>query len=321
MTLDEIVNHNPFVIGEIGSNWSTFEDCIKSIEIAKECGANAAKFQLFTHEALFGVPTNISKIGILPLEWLPLLSAHCEQVGIEFMVSAFSPELLDVVNPHVRIHKLASSEMAHLRMLEKLKSYGKPVIMSTGSQSAPDIGRALRLLGKENVILMYCVGAYPANDVDLRTIDHMSRVFEVPVGYSDHSLDVHEIPHSATFHHDACVIEKHFNAVGATGPDSPHSLNPKQFTRMVKRIRGNLETSIGPTEAEHDMVCKHLRRLIVTRDVEVGEKLNEGQNFGIYRSLESDSRGAHPFLAPDFEGKQAKVRLSRGQGLARQDVE
>ena len=111
--------NKPSTIAEVGSNWSTFDDCMRSISLAKACGADAVKFQAYSHEALYGKAAgnydagngmgySIAELkGTLPLEWLPKLKDKAHAFNIEFMCSAFSPELLDAVNPHVNIHKLA----------------------------------------------------------------------------------------------------------------------------------------------------------------------------------------------------------------------
>src|SRR3990167_1071022 len=107
-----------FIIAEIGSNWTSFEEAKDSISFAKQAGADAVKFQAFRVEALYGFYDSqygehraMGGNGELPLEWLPKLKEKADACGIEFMCSAFSPELYDVVNPYVLVHKIASSEL------------------------------------------------------------------------------------------------------------------------------------------------------------------------------------------------------------------
>jgi sialic acid synthase SpsE len=194
----------PFIIAEVGSNWLTLEDCLTSISQAKLCGADAVKFQAYNPQALYGAPLDgswtfapIRLDGQLPLEWLPKLAEKAKAVGIEFMCSAFSPELVDAVDPYVNIHKVASAEMTHVRILEKLRQIGKPVILSAGASGVEDIRAALSTLGPIPVVLMYCVAAYPAREVNLGSIQLLKTQFDRPVGYSDHSVDVGEVPFSA----------------------------------------------------------------------------------------------------------------------------
>lgn len=305
--------HRPFIVAEIGSNWETLEDCLYSIRMAKSCGADAVKFQAYSHEALYGVWDPEQVPGTLPLEWLPAMKAEADRAGIEFMCTAFSPELIDAVNPFVNIHKVASSDCTHKRMLERLRAIGKPVLLSTGAHGVEDIRAALAILqdvpqevvSKPNrwkgsdidVVLLYCIAAYPACGVDLPVIEEMGRKFGTLVGYSDHTTDFSMVPVSAVLSYGACVLEKHVTFIDAETPDSPHSLKPDDFVEMIKRIKtGQNLAGRGVTYAdeylsrfpmpmpeEKPMILRHNRRLIATRDIAEGDLLIEtGKRGRIY---------------------------------------
>jgi sialic acid synthase SpsE len=237
------------------------------------------------------------------------------------MCSAFSPELYDVVNPYVVTHKVASSELTHKRILEKLSSYGKPVILSTACASYKEIDKALELLHPCDVVLMYCVGAYPANLVDLRLIkDLQERYPDNTIGFSDHTKDVMSIPYEAVKKYGAMVIEKHVTFIDDDTPDSPHSLNRMDFMTMCDAIKEGWKLVFGPTREERDMLIKHRRRLIATANIPQGGTLQEGINFGIYRSQIEDTRAIHGFDIDSVNGKQTKVDIKEGFGIAPEDL-
>ena len=318
--------HAPFIICEIGSNWQTLEDCRNSIVQAKACGADAVKFQAYTADALYGANPggyleHFGKVnqGALPLEWLPNLKAKADSVGIELMCSAFSPGLVDAVNPFVSIHKVASAECTHLRMLERLAKIGKPVLLSTGAHGLEDIGAALSVLKATPTVLLYCVAAYPAREVDFGCMEALSVQFNRLVGYSDHSTDALHLPQLAAAS-GAHVIEKHVTFISAATPDSPHSLDAREFQHMVDYLRGKRTTRVGPTPAERPMLLRHNRRLIATQDIAAGAKLTEGENFGIYRSLKDDTHAFHPFMVDEVTGKPAKRAIRAGDGIGPGDV-
>lgn len=330
-TIGEV--YPPFIIAEVGSNWRTFDDCKNSIVAAKLAGADAVKFQAFTREALYGQASNDISYE-LPLEWLPKLKEKADACGIEFMCTAFSPELYDAVDPYVRIHKVASAEACHLRILQKLKTFGKPVILSTGAKGQGDIRGALEVLtGKSEwvtaapnetphvpVVLMYCVAAYPANEVNLDCMALIRGQYGTLVGYSDHSTDVLSIP-ALSAARGACVLEKHFTVVpDANTPDRPHSLDTRAFTLMVKSIRREVVPVLGPTPEERAMILRHNRRLIATRDIGPGDVFKEGVNFGIYRSLKDDTSALHPMAADALNGQVAKRKIHAGDGIGPKDV-
>lgn len=315
------------IIAEVGSNWATLEDCKKSIQLAKACGADAVKFQLFDDIALYGQPRTdrifaeynplIDKPqGVLPIEWLPILKEKADAFGIEFMCSAFSPELIEVVDPFVKTHKVASAELTHVRMLEKLRAIRKPVILSTGASGDADIRMAIETLADTPVTLMYCVAEYPARIVSPGRIQGMHDTFGVDVGFSDHTTDVLCIPIMA-MDAGATVIEKHVNFVGAQGPDADYALTTDEFRIMCDGLRGN--TIRAP--AEKDMRLRHNRRLIAIRDIAVGETLKEGENFGIFRSLKDDTQALTPWVVNRVNGKMALAAVKAGDGIGPNSVQ
>jgi len=329
----------PFIIAEVGSNWRTLDDCLASIEAAKKAGADAVKFQAFDYESLYGMKYGekvfwgLSKLAdsILSLDWLPHLKNRADSIGIEFMCSAFSPELIEEVDPYVNIHKLASAEMCHVRMLEKLAKIDKPVFISTGGHTLEEIGRSLNIFGYSGggrmgnpdvwftpLVLMYCVSSYPAQEIYLENVSYYRQKFNTLVGYSDHSLDIRNIPTLAAAL-GSCVIEKHFKAIECDSPDSSHSLNIQQFSQMVSAIRGKENRELL-TQSEQAMILRHNRRLIATKDIKVGEVFRENSNFGIYRSLRDSPSFFTPFRIHEVEGRKAKNEIQIGDALTQEDV-
>lgn len=320
----------PYIVAEVGSNWRTLDDCKLSIAMAKRAGADAVKFQLFgprdlhgmiegEHEARqagYGLDLRHMK-GVCPFldaDWLPILKAKADDTGIDFLCTAFSPELVDAVDPHVEMHKVASAELSHLRLLERIRAKGKPVILSTGASGPEDVRTALQVLQGVPIVLMYCVAAYPARDVDFRMIQALQERFPgVPVGYSDHTTDYGVIPRMA-IDQGACVLEKHFTAIEADTPDRPHSLTVDEFKKMVQTIRGERPFAWGSGE-ENEMRIKHNRRLIATHDIALGSALTEGVNFGIYRSLRDDTRGISAFAVAQVAGKRATRAIAAGEAI------
>lgn len=311
----------PYTIAEVGSNWRTLEDCLLSIRAAKAAGANAVKFQLFTYKDLYGIDKVQENSYELNPAWLPQLKAEADFYDINFLCSAFSPALAEKVSPYVNMHKVASSELYHRRLLETLGSLGKPVILSTAAATEPDIRQAMSYLKDVEVCLMYCVGAYPAKDVDVRCIRLLENLHPKLVGYSDHSTDIRVIPRVA-MRNGAQVIEKHFTAIDGVTPDSGHSLNVKEFGLMVLSLKGKQANAfLGQGIEERDMQLKYKRRLKVTADIKQGDQLKENINFAAFRSLTDDAHALSPFLIDQVDGKMAAKDLSQGDGIGLGDFQ
>lgn len=307
------------IIAEVGSNWESLDDCRHSIRIAKAVGADAVKFQFYNHYTLYGSGDGLSSesaatpmVGVLPTDWLPHLKETADREQMEFMCTAFSPEGLKIIDPFVKTHKVASSHLTHVRLLEAINQTKKPVYLSTGGSNFSDIKQALTFLPDCQVTLLHCVSAYPTQETNLKRIMSLAKTFNHPTGFSDHSLSIDDIPFQAQLL-GASVLEKHFKDKECFSPDNGHSLNPDQFKRMVSYLKG--ESTDSYLGCENDMALKHNVRLIVTKTVKVGEILEENKNFGIYRSLVSDQKGLSPFLITKVHGTVAKREFSPGDSI------
>ncbi len=334
--MSKLHESRPFIVCEIGSNFVTLEHCLDSITLAHRAGADAVKFQAYDWPSLYGIdqisvtgtipygmmiPRWKTMVGQLPMEWLPELAKEACRIGVELMITAFSPELVLAVDPYVSVHKIASSDLNYPQLLEAVAKCGKPVLLSTGAATEGDIGRALDILDGYDcdTTLLYCVASYPARTVDLRVMELLEERFDIEVGFSDHTTDVVGTPIVACAW-GATVLEKHVTFFPELDtPDRPHSLTGEEFKLMVDQIRGEVAPEIGPTSEETAMVSRHRRRLIATRDIAVGERLVYGENYGAYRALQDDDHGMSPFLWNQAklgpEGKGARVAITKGKGI------
>lgn len=307
---------SPYVIAELGSNFHTPDDLNRSAMMARDAGADAIKYQLFTPRELYG-PSH-SDVHYSDQLDLFALKELADRAGIDFLCTAFSAEGVKRVDPFVQAHKVASSEMQHLRILDAVKETGKPVILSTGGQHLLDIHRVLQFFGDGYpVILMHCNLQYPARFVDLKKLKGFEG-YEGVVGFSDHTTSVDAIPYFMTRACGCRVIEKHFNPYDYTDtPDAPHSLSQREFQVMTSYLR---DEPIDYTE-ENEARLMHTRRIIATKDLKEGDVLKEGVNMGIFRSKKPDAQGMSPFLITQFEGRRVRVAKSEGDGLSLQDVD
>lgn len=245
--------HPIFVIAEIGSNWGSLEDCLRSIDMAAEAGADCVKFQMFTQEELYGFNTGHVWLNELPQDWIPKLKERADRAGIEFMCSAFSPGGVLYVDPYVSAHKIASAEAAHPEIVEACRRSDKPTFVSSGALEWSEFLTLLALDWKAGVIPTYCRASYPANDAQ----PWRMAAWDGVKAFSDHSADVFPL---ALPMYGYSAIEKHVNFVGAKGPDADHSLSARDFSRLVRFARYAPEDEHPP----EDMIRSHRRRLITT---------------------------------------------------------
>jgi sialic acid synthase SpsE len=273
--------HPCFIIAEAGSNHDgDINQAFRLIEVAAEAGADAVKFQLFsaekiaarTREQIAELKDEFGKFGDnlfefykkleLPFEWLESLNDLAMEKGIIFLTTPFDETAADQLEAiDVPAIKIASFEMVHIPLLKHVARSGKPVIVSTGMGNLADIEDVIDALageGNEQLVLLHCGISYPMpfSQVNLAAMDTMRRAFQVPVGYSDHTLGL-TVPIAAVAR-GANMIEKHYTLdKNLAGPDHTFALGPDELRMMVQAIR-ETEAAIGepvkrlnPTERIH----------------------------------------------------------------------
>jgi N,N'-diacetyllegionaminate synthase len=273
------------------------------IDIAKNAGADAVKFQTFKAEKVISKyapkapyqkkTTNPKESQLDMARKLELdrgqfkeLYSHCNKIGIMFLSTPFDLESIDFLNAlGLAIFKIPSGEITNLPYLRKVGSLKKKIIMSTGMADLEEIKKALGVLIsggtlKKNITVLHCNTEYPTpyEDVNLLAMLTIKETFKVNVGYSDHTLGI-EIPIAAVAL-GATVIEKHFTLDrNMEGPDHKASLEPEELKNMIKAIR-NIEKAFGNgiklssvSELKNKLIAR--RSIVAARDIKKGEVFTE----------------------------------------------
>ena len=291
-----------YIIAEMSANHNhDFDQAVKLIRIAKESGADAVKLQTYTPDTItincgeeyfrVGKGTiwegrtlyDLYKEAYTPWEWQPKLKEIADELGLDLFSSPFDHTAVDFLEKMgVPAYKIASFELVDLPLIRRVAQTVKPIIMSTGMATLAEIDEAVRTAreaGATQITLLKCTSAYPAppEEMNLRTIPHLSECFQTPVGLSDHTLGI-VIP-VAAIALGACIIEKHLTiSRSIPGPDSAFSLEPHEFKTMVEAIR-TAEKSFGSVSyavTEREAASRVLRRsLFVVQDMRAGDIFSE----------------------------------------------
>ena len=319
----------------------SFEQAVRIVEAAKEAGADAVKLQTYTPDTLtidcdneyFRIKGTVWEGRNLhdlyseaytPWEWQPKLKDVADKLGLDLFSSPFDATAVDFLEKMgVPAYKIASFELADTALLQKVASTGKPVILSTGMATLAEIKEAvqtLRQAGCTELALLKCNSGYPAppEEMNLRTIPHLTEVFDVPVGLSDHTLGI-AVPVAAVAL-GACIIEKHFTlSRTAPGPDSVFSLEPSEFKAMVDAVRVT-EKALGEVRyevTEHETASRAFRRsLFVVEDMKAGDVFTNRN----VRSIRPGC-GLAPRCLSDILGRRAVADIARGTPLSWSVVE
>ncbi len=233
--------NKPFIIAEVGSNWSTIDDCLDSIKAAAHAEADAVKFQLYSGNSLYGKQVDLKLKFELPTAWLGDLKTCADNLGIEFMVTPFSIEEAKIVDDYVNIHKVASAEMQWSSLIASMAQRQKPIIISTGGQSIESVkiayNTARAYLPPDMITLMACNPTYPAKDPIYNNITYLKYAYPGSlVGYSDHCVEVDEHELNLAYL-DCAVIEKHIKIrENPNWPDNMHSISPEELRAYILNI-------------------------------------------------------------------------------------
>lgn len=343
MKLDEYLkNGKVYMIAEMSANHGgSLERALKIVEAAAEAGADCLKIQTYTADTmtlncdkpyfrltkgLWAGYTRYSlyQEGSMPWEWQVDIKARCEELGMDFLSTAFdfsSVDFLEDIN--VGAYKVASFELTDIPLLKYISKTGKPIILSCGMGTREEIQEAvaaIRNAGNSKIILLKCTSEYPAKfeDMNIRLIPKMMSDFGCLIGLSDHSLgDTIAVGAVAL---GARIIEKHFCITRKEKtPDSLFSMELEEYSKMVLNVR-NLEAALGSGEyglSETETNGRINRRSIfVSKDIVKGEKIT-ADNVRLVRP----AHGLHPRYYDDVLGKTAVRDLEAGNPLREQDYE
>jgi len=327
-----------YVIAEMSANHNQdFGAARKIIEAAREAGADAIKLQTYTADTLTldsDAEPFVVRGGTLwdgktlhelygqaytPWEWQPELKRIANGLGMALFSTPFDDTAVDFLEEMgVPAYKIASFELMDTGLLRRVAQTGKPVIMSTGMATLSEIDQAvttLREAGAKEIALLKCNSAYPSppDEMNLRTIPHLAEAFDLPVGLSDHTLDL-AVPVAAVAV-GACILEKHFiMSRSEGGPDSAFSLEPAELRATVDAIRiaekalGRVQ--YGPSDRERNN-RRFRRSLFVVEDVRAGEPFTAKN----VRSVRP-ANGLEPRYMDEVLGKVAAVDIARGTPLS-----
>lgn len=341
----KIPSIDTLIIAEAGSNWKAgiyeedLERAKKLITTAAKSGANAIKFQTFRSETVYasnagssqylsnqGINENINEIFDhleMPYEMIPILNDYCKKENIMFMSTPFSVEDAKQIDPYVQIHKVASYEINHVRLLEFLASTKKPMLISTGASTYEEIDFAVNLVknnGNNSITLMQCTSKYPCpmEAMNLSVIPQMKLRYSLPIGLSDHSTDPIIAPIMA-IGFGATVIEKHFTLDrNLPGPDHSFSIIPDELELLVKSIRqADLTKGTGKKEVleeENELRQYATRSLQAIKNITKGEIFQEGMNFDVLRPG-NRLRGLDAQFLTLVNGKKATCDIPIGDGI------
>ena len=244
-----------YIVGEIGINHNGDIEVVKKlVDIAASTGLNAVKFQKRTPELCvprdqwdierdtpWGVMKYIDyryKVEFDESEYQEI-SDYCAAKGVDWFASPWDEEAVDFLEKFdIPCYKIASASITDIAMLEKIRSIGRPVIMSTGMSTMDEIRAGVHALGHDNLLICHSTSAYPCNptELNLKMIGTLAKEFDVPIGYSGHEIGLSTTVAATVL--GACLVERHVTLSRAMwGSDQAASVEPQGVAQLVRDIR------------------------------------------------------------------------------------
>ena len=335
--MENLCKEKCFIIAEIGVNHGGSLDlAFQLIDEAKKSGADAVKFQTFKATSL--VSKRTPKVGyqmsntdinesqfdmIKSLELKhedhePLIN-YCRSKNIKFISTPYDIESAVFLSElGVTVFKTASADIVDLPLHEFLASTHKHIIISTGMASLGEIEEVLSIYKREknfNVSLLHCVSNYPCSyqSLNLNVLKTLKNAFELPVGFSDHSVGPY--PAVASVALGATIIEKHFTLdKEMEGPDHKASNTPEEFSILVEAIRiaeASLGSKVKSVQSEEVEMLKISRKsLFLAKNIKKGNIINKSD-----LTLKRPGDGLYANLIPLIIGREASKDLKKNEML------
>lgn len=340
-------NGKPIFIADIAANHDgDLQRAFHLIELAKEAGADIAKFQNFKAEkivsknAFDNMPRQTHQAGwsksvfevyqdaSLADEWTEKLKEKCNEIGIEYMTSPYDFESVDLADQYSNAFKIGSGDVTWTEMLEYIASKGKPVLLATGASELEDVKRAMQVLQRhtDDIVLMQCNTNYTVDRENFKSINlNVLKLYnelypDTVLGLSDHTQGCTTVLGALAL--GARVFEKHFTDDNTRiGPDHKFAMNPIGWREMVEKSM-DLFYALGDgikriEDNEKSSRIVQQRSIYFCRDMKRGEKITKADIFPV-RPINLE--GFYPYEIDKIVGKVLKEDVSKDSAVLRKDI-
>jgi N,N'-diacetyllegionaminate synthase len=288
---------NPILyIAEVGSNHEgNFSDAKKLVINASKSKADVIKLQIFTSENMVSKKYDNKRFEHFlklqlnksqNIELLKIIKKYKKKTS----ASIWDVEQINFFKSYIDIFKIGSGDIHNFQIIKKIVQTKKPLIISTGLSNLEDISLAVNFIKrvdqnyikKKKLAILHCNTSYPTpfNDSNLGTIKYLEDKFNLPIGYSDHTIGDEILFYS--YLSGAKIIEKHFsnNVKKKTFRDHAISLDRNsvdEFITKIKKISSylNIKRKLTNSEKNQNNLYSFRRSVYAKRDIIKNEKFSE----------------------------------------------
>ena len=338
-----------YFIADIAANHDgSLERAKDLIYLAKEAGADAAKFQHFKAETIvsdkgfksLGSQSShqaswkksvfeIYKNASVSLEWSPILKETCKKADIAFFTSPYDFDLVNHIDEYVPAYKIGSGDITWIELIQYISNKNKPCILASGASTLKDVERAISVMleNNQNIALMQCNTNYTAQlenfkYIHLNVLKKYRQLYpDMVLGLSDHTPGHATVLGAVAL--GARIIEKHFtDDINREGPDHKFSMDPQSWKDMVDRTR-ELEAALGDEikkveDNEKETSVVQRRSIVVKQNIEKGKVIHKS-DLTLLRPCPLD--GVEPYYIDEIVGRTLNTSLAAGVHVKWTDLE
>lgn len=187
----------PLLIAETAcAHHGSVEEAKKLVEAASDAGADLVQLQIFRSAEQVGgnhpIYNLLCDLELSDRDWSEVF-AHAKKTKTDTMVFVYDlPSLELALDFDPQALKLNSSDLMNAPLLRACAETGLPIFLGTGASRIEEITEAVSWIqecGGSKLILMHGIQDFPTHlrDSRLQRIQLLKSLFDLPVGYGDHT--------------------------------------------------------------------------------------------------------------------------------------
>ena len=328
----------PKIIAEISCNHCGNKSLfLKHIVAAKNYGADFVKIQTYEPDDMTIKSKNkkflvkngsfkgkflwdIYKKSFTPYSWHKDAFKLAKKLNIVLFSSPFSNKAVDLLESfNVSFYKIASMELTDVKLVSKIASTKKPIVLSTGSSSLKEISKCINLIERfhKKIILLHCISDYPSKfeDSNLGYINLLHKKFpKYQIGLSDHTDDIYTSLSSIFY--GATLIEKHFllsNKINSL--DKKFSITPNKLNALRKESEIFYKIKSSKLKLLNVKGKKFKRSIFAKENINKGERFVENNLVSLRPKIGIDSSEYFKII-----GRIAKKNIEKGNPIYKRNL-
>jgi N-acetylneuraminate synthase len=259
-----------FFVSECGINHNgNVETAKRMIDVAKDAGCDAVKFQKRTVEKVYtkafldasrespwGHTQRDQKNGLeFGFDQYKEIDRYCKEKVIEWFASAWDIESQMFLRSfNLKYNKLASAMIVDEELVRAVASEGRYTFISTGMSDLAMVDAVVDIFRKARCPfeLMHCISVYPLPDekANLRCIQTLRERYGCDVGYSGHEVGLAVSYAAAAL--GITSLERHITLDRSMyGSDQSASIEPNGLKMLVGAVR-KIEQAMGDGVVRYD---------------------------------------------------------------------